>query len=457
MNFLFSVNFWGKSFTDLFLKYCLPSQLAPDNLPYMVRNNQGDAKYWIYTTREDAITVRESPVFARLSRLVETKIIYLEDIDTYGLCNRGTMTQCHAHAIESANQIDYSIIIVCPDTVFSHNTFKSLLELTQSGKKNVMCGALIAQTAPFLEEFDRTFSSDGGVLTLPPRELVALCNKHLSGQILNWFWDSPTYYIWPQSFIFWRVPGEGILERAVHLIPFLITPDNKDAKLTYDPCNQRAIDSHAYLGQAISDFTSVHVVDDSDDICIISVNDLDHIVPPEKSSITSLAIFAKDFLYPHNVYLFRNKIRWHHSDLSPQWDQVESSSEEIAQRFYSMLELLDQYPDIYHELKNIRQTILKATEKDRLQQQQLLDAAGGLYHAGKELFDVKLFDKAATALYKVLEIVPGHLQTHLDLARTHAAMNDYSKAFKLLLHVLQVNPGNPDALAIANSLINKNG
>lgn len=457
MNFLFNVNFWGKSYTDLFLNYSLPSQLAPENLPYMVKHNVGDMKYRIYTTREDEQAVRDSPAFKRLCELMATEILLLEDIDSHEKHDRGTMTQCHAHAIDYANKNDYSIIFIWPDTVFSNNTFTTLLKLAQSGKKNVFIGALIAQTTPFLEEFDRTFTSDGGHFSVPPRKLVALCSKHLSGQILNWFWDSPTFYSWPQSFIFWRVPGEGILERAVHLTPFLLTPDNKDAKLTYNPHDERAIDSHDYLGQAIKDFVSVHVVNDSDDVCIIGLNNLDHILPPEKSSITSLAIFGKDFLYPYNVYQFRHKIRFHSSDLNPQWEQVESFSEEIAQRFYATLELFDRYPDIYHELKKIRQDCLKANEKDRLQQQQLLDAAGGLYHAGKELFDVKLFDKAATALYKVLEIVPGHLQTHLDLARTHAAMNDYSKAFKLLLHVLQVNPGNPDALAIADSLINKNG
>lgn len=453
MDFLINVNFWGADYTKLFLEYCLPSQLAPNNLPFLVKENQGSIRYWIYTTREDAVAIRQSAAFERLCGMMETKIIYLEEIDTYGKHNRGTMTLCHAHAIDFANQHDYSLIFIWPDTIFSHNAFATLFNLAKSGKKNVLCGSLTAKTSSFLEEFDRTAIAKGHAFDLAPRPLVELCSRHLCDLTLNWFWDSPTFCRWPQSFIFWHVPGEGILERAVHLIPFLITPENKSAKLTYNPVDEMAIDSSAYLGEAIPDFSTVHVVDDSDDLFILSLNHLDLTRGPERSSITDLAIFGKDLLYPHNVHLFRHKIRFHYAELSPQWEQVESYSEAIAQRFYAMLELLDRYPEIHRELKTIRKETFAAGENHRLQQQ-LVDAAGALYKAGNALYQVRSFDKAASTWHKVLDIVPGNIQTHLDLARTYAAMDNYVETFKHLQPVLQAYPEHPEALAIANSLIN---
>lgn len=337
MNFLFNVNFWGERYTRFFLDYSLPSQLAAGNIPYMLRHNQGAIKYRIYTTREDAVLVVNSPVYVKLCKLVETEIIDLDTFDLYNHHNRGTMTLCHADAIQYANANNYSLLFIWPDIIFSYNSLGTLFKLALSGKTSVFVPSLAVHTGNFLQELGRRYVLDNGALTIPPREMVAIGVKTPCMQSLQWKIDSP-HFNTCSPWIFWDVPGEGILQRAFHMTPMLLTPDDKSVQLDYDPRDELGLDGNAYLSKAMRDISAIAVVCDSDDFLCASLNDEILPVIQNRFRAIDVANFARRILLPHHYSLFSNKVRFHYTELSLQWDRVEGMSDNVVNDILTMLQ-----------------------------------------------------------------------------------------------------------------------
>ena len=446
MNFLFNVNFWGERYTRFFLDYGLPSQLAAGNIPYMLRHNKGAIRYRIYTTREDAALVVNSSAYASLCRLVETEIVDLDDFDLYNHHNRGTMTLCHAHAIQYANAHNYSLLFIWPDIIFSCNALGTLFNLAVSGKTSVFVGSLAVHTGKFLEELGSKFVVKDGALTIPPRELVAMGMNNLCIQSEQWKWNSPYFNKFP-SWIFWEVPGEGLLQRAFHLTPLLLTPDDKDEPLVYDPNDELGLDGNDYLGRAMHDISSMYVLEDSDDFFIASLND--DIIPQENrdSTVTDVALYARQIFKPYHIGLFMHKIRFHSLDLSPEWDRIESSSDHIVQQVIALLQLLYSYPDMYLELHSIRQNAAL--------QGKLNEAATELYKIGRHFSCNGSWREAEQVFLKLLELDPCFIEPNMELARIYTVNGNYEAAFRHVHYVLQRDPENSDARCLADSLLRK--
>lgn len=337
MNFFFNVNFWGERYTRFFLDYGLPSQLADGNIPFMLRHATGTIKYRIYTTREDAVTVLNSPVYARLCELMATDIVYLEDFDLYNRHSRGTMTQCHADAISYANTNDFTLLFVWPDIVFSNNALGTLFNLAMSGKTTVFVGSLAVHTGRFLDDLRRNFSITDSVLDILPRNLVKMGVHNLSLQSELWMLDSEYFYA-KAPWLFWKVPGEGLLQRAFHLTPMLLTPDDKTLKLEYDSYYELGLDGNNYLGRALRDIFSVHIIEDSDDFFLVAFNDEKLPVARNTFSPLDVAREQHEIFQPYHYKLFSHKLRFHYTDLSPQWQMVEAESDAVSQSLHDAFE-----------------------------------------------------------------------------------------------------------------------
>src|SRR5215475_11099349 len=68
---------WGEWYVDVFLKFNIPSLLAPGNIPKLCTRQQG--RYVIFTRRSDAKRIAESDAFARLSQRLPVEIEALPD------------------------------------------------------------------------------------------------------------------------------------------------------------------------------------------------------------------------------------------------------------------------------------------------------------------------------------------------------------------------------------------
>ena len=73
--FYFVLVVWGQRYRDYFLEYCLPSLLAPGNIPAVT--GRRPAKYLIATTEDDWASMRRTAIFRELERYVAPVFVKL--------------------------------------------------------------------------------------------------------------------------------------------------------------------------------------------------------------------------------------------------------------------------------------------------------------------------------------------------------------------------------------------
>jgi hypothetical protein len=73
----FMVAFWGEHYRDRFTNVCLPSLLAPGNLPRLSADN--GHRLLIATTCSDWAAIENLPIMAKLTRYVLPVLVTIPD------------------------------------------------------------------------------------------------------------------------------------------------------------------------------------------------------------------------------------------------------------------------------------------------------------------------------------------------------------------------------------------
>ncbi len=350
--FHFITPVWGEKFTDLFLKVTLPCQLAQGNLGSFA--DGGHHKYKICTTNRDALVIRRAPIYSRLCQTVETEIYHVDevinDLDSGRINKYDVMTICHGRGVREAASDQAAVVFLAADLVFSDGSFTTIRRIAESGKRMVVVGGyrLITETfVPLL--LDQCYSSGDGTISISPRDLVRLSLSHIHVDSKILFWDSPTFLnVWP-AYLYWDVKGEGILQRGIHLSPVMINSSRRDASLSAS--DGLGIDGMDYMMRAVPDFRDVHVVEDSDELVLFSLQSLSSHDEPQKASSLQVALWMRRYTSPYHADFLRRKLRFHHRDLAPQWAPVEEASDRVVDSIYTCLEFLDKVPGIQEELE----------------------------------------------------------------------------------------------------------
>src|SRR5689334_5784166 len=71
----FSMVVWGEAFISFFLEFCLPSLLAPNNIP-AIRHRVG-SRFVLHTRASDLPALEQSPAFQRLKQTIEVEICFM--------------------------------------------------------------------------------------------------------------------------------------------------------------------------------------------------------------------------------------------------------------------------------------------------------------------------------------------------------------------------------------------
>jgi len=440
-NFLFVVVLWGTSYAETFLRYCLPSQLAPGNLPELASGVAGRSRYRMYTTRPDAEILTASPVFAHLQRLVDVEFIYLEEFDQFNRHWRATMTQCHAHAISDANRDDRHFVLFSPDIIFSDNSLGNLLKLARAGKSAVMAGTLTVVTETFYQEFNSRYPLQGTSLSVPARDLIRISCSHLNNDTLGWHWKSDTFFgDWP-SFIYWAVPGEGVVEHGFHLSPVMLYP-KKDEALVYEPePHMLGIDATDYLKRALPDLSSVYIVQDSDEFCFIHLKPLDPPFPPQKSNLATLSNWARQTLNPLQLHFFKHKIRLHYTDCSPAWDAVERETDQLVNSLFASLRHMEMQPMFAAGLESLMSELVQSRAAIRHLTDELqrggsrpgntgisAASADAFFQMGTWFLQYQLPLQAEAAFIKACEVAPNLPDMHRKIIGVYKKNGDEAGA-----------------------------
>jgi len=336
MKFDLIIAVWGKTYTDMFLNITLPTMLTQGNLLAFRQSER--AVYRIYTSEEDAETIKKSPIYSKLTEAIETEIKSFITTTQLQQHQYATLTQCQNDAIIHANQNDHTLVFLAPDAIFADGSFESMLKIAATGKRAIMIPGLQVCRTPFLKDFLQEYSKKLGEFSvpIPSRDLVKICLKNLHPESQAFFWESGLFSGHGPAHHYWRINNNSLLGRCFILHPLMVNPSRKD--LAIQTCT---LDME-YISLVCPDFNDVYVVSDSDEIFGCDLNDVKHRAEIEKINdslkVSKSAGWASLWTtLHHQKYFVENKLRFHSEDISEEWVETEKKSDQVVAQIMAQI------------------------------------------------------------------------------------------------------------------------
>ncbi len=323
--FYFIVSFWGEEYRRLFTTLCLPSLLAPGNIPALV--NKADARFVMACTRTDWDALQGSPLMGLLRRHIEPVFVEIPDPQP-GDDKFRIMTHSHRIAADMAIAAKAYGSYLCPDGMLSDGSVATLQRMVAEGAKVVLGSALRHVQETFLP----ALAAHPGVrpnepIALTPRDLMRLSLAHLHPQAVVRDWDAERFSITP-GFCLWRAPrSDDIILHNTRWAPLVLSYGElavHEAQSNYAGSDHIAVDDD-YVYRNFGDDEMIRVIDDSDLLTYVSVT------PREISGDepTTHGVRRKRICLRVNAFsgimdplqwrLFRVHVRLHAGDITPAW------------------------------------------------------------------------------------------------------------------------------------------
>jgi hypothetical protein len=338
--FYFMVVLWGKRFRDYFLDFCLPTLLAPNNIPALKRERR--SKFLICTTPEDWSAIAQTPIFAQLKRYAEPTFIEIPAAPP-GVSGCQHMGVGHKKAMDLAFRDKAYGILVTPDYMVNDGAVAALQRHAENGKRLVLVSALRFGEEPLFENLTslglitprRRLSQEGEPLVFTGRQLVAAGIRGFHSETIRYGWESPCFSDHPEA-CWWPVAdGSGIVVHGTSWTPLLMD------YATLERHDTTALEEWTFDGDYLyknfgSDLDRVYVVTDSDEIMQVSwapLSDRAHDLTPIPSrngffgGLTKGAILRGHLRSgrhdPLKHRLLFITVRWHERPLSYDWRRTE--------------------------------------------------------------------------------------------------------------------------------------
>jgi len=341
--FHIGVVLWGERFRDDFLDYCLPSLMAPGNVPAISTRQR--SKFLIATLPEDWAAMTAASIFQRMARYIEPVFIEIPPCPP-GRSGREHMGIGHALVCEQAYREKAYSVHVMPDSMFSDGTLSRAQELVREGVELILTPALRFGAEPFFANLAKVglVSSAGRhgnsePLIISGRQMAEAAINGFHPETLAYDWNSDRFVL-NHAAVWWRVSGEdGIVLHSFSWAPVVLdyaAVRNLDTSMMH--C--WTIDGD-FLHRNIGHSTAVHVVTDSDEMFFGSWTPMaDQIEPPVRTRLLRLQwvrnliresqirrVYDGPSADPLKRRMFVQPVRWHGRSLNREWAPVEREAE----------------------------------------------------------------------------------------------------------------------------------
>lgn len=279
--FCFMVVVWGERYRGYFAEYCLPSLLAPNNIPCIA--NKRDSRFAIATTAEDWTEISKLDLFKQLAEHIEP--VFVEMPSVTGDTNKMLlMSKGHKRLSNYAFERKAFGININPDSIHSDHMIRHLQESAREGKKLVLFPGLRFEMEGILAELEGgNHLASGKPLSISPRKLarVALHNPHSFLKMCDW--DSDTFFEYP---VFHYIAGPNNDPMIIHTISMgpLMTDYSAIDSHDDDTFDKWTLDGdYAYSNFGHFDLLKeIEYIDDSDSFMIVSLTPKDEECVPLK-------------------------------------------------------------------------------------------------------------------------------------------------------------------------------
>jgi hypothetical protein len=326
-----STIFWGDFHSNAFIDFNLPTLLAPGNLPYMC--SAAEIVYTIKAPSADLERLRQTPAFSALNDCVELRLIPLQET-TY-LDKIQAHNKFWGECLQTAKCADTDAptyaLFMPPDVVWSDNSFRYAFDLLKKGVKAIFLGMPRVASETFLSAFKaKHIEKASESIQVSGRDLVDLAFSHSHPLWFTYFRNSKNFPIHPE-FILWPIKDEGFLARYLCREMFFFAAQNVGPNSTN-------------LLKDMDNPADIHIVQDSDDMCALSLASLTQDTAWYKAKNTldpvDIGRWWLSYESPMNDMLANTNIRFHSKTIAPsQWQQIEHQADCIVHSLLAAREI----------------------------------------------------------------------------------------------------------------------
>lgn len=324
--YLFVTPVWGEVYVERYVKVCLPAQLSAGNLGAMPADR---TRYVIYTLREHADTIRRSPAYRRLKKLVPTSLLSLDDLPhpSSNPNPHELQTAAYSRGIRAGHGRDTAYVFLTPDLLLSDGSCRNLLRMCEAdGRRVAMVASIRMCVDGAIACVDRHRTGTPGEVCIPPRELVRDCLHDIhpisAAHVMT------DRGVKAAQHLYWAVGERGMLVHGFHLFPLLVWPSvpNVHVKNTLDD---------DYVARACPDRAGWHTVTDTDEVCVVEFSERNHkpgMVAPHFFTDEDLTRFVVTGTLPEHREMVTAPIHFHADPIDPiQWAPVKAEAAKFVE------------------------------------------------------------------------------------------------------------------------------
>jgi hypothetical protein len=218
---------WGYRFATRFLEFCLPTLLAPNNLPALAR--ELPCRFVVLSSSDDEPLIRAHPTWQKLADVCTTEIQLIDDLITHAN-HSATITLAFERALRQAGPAmrHTCFFFLMSDYLVADGSLKTVLKTIRSGARGVLVGNFqinVEDAAPLLRS---RFDTAATAMALHPRELVRWSLGCLHAATLANIVNIGLIHNDHTNRLFWRVDESTLLGRFYLMHPIALHPEVDD-------------------------------------------------------------------------------------------------------------------------------------------------------------------------------------------------------------------------------------
>jgi hypothetical protein len=262
---------WGERYTRDFLDLCLPSLLAPGNLPGL--SKYGRCTFVLLAPARDAGTVERDPLWVRLRACCAVRIRCIDDLISKS--GSTVLTLAYASAIRAAGQgaLDTCFVLLVADYVVADGSLGAVVARIVGGASGVLAGNFQVEREIALLSLEER-KDEAGVLTIPSRSLVELSLRALHRTTLANIVDRCEWLQPDTNRLFWRAGERCMVGRFFLMHMIAIRPETTEFVIA-------AASDYSFIPELCPSGNVVHITD-SDDYFVIECQPRDGGAPANK-------------------------------------------------------------------------------------------------------------------------------------------------------------------------------
>jgi hypothetical protein len=224
---------WGGAYVRRFARFALPSLLASGNLAALAAVTDLDVV--LLTPAADLRELDAGPAMARLRATATTRHLAIDDLAAgnragapfYGL----TLTRAYWRGIADMGDAmtDTRFVLMNADFVVADGSLRSLAARILAGERLVLASNLRCVAEDMEQPLAARLDDSGTVLTMAPRDMVALALQHQHPLQLAKIVNAAICHTTHPNQFFWQVDETAMVSRHYLYFPLCIHPQRAPA------------------------------------------------------------------------------------------------------------------------------------------------------------------------------------------------------------------------------------